>query len=280
MRYGLPTYAPFGRVCTRDRRPSTSADVLFRGCEPGDTARRASPLITETTVRPAAERLVVAATMGPTIHDTHAWRFRTRPGVVEVHADPARFRTLEDPTGRCLRLGCGAALVNLRLAAAQLGRESVLRLLPDPGRPMLLATLRLCGPHRTTPIERALYAATMRSFPAHRPYSDRRPPEPILIELAEAARLEGATLRYVLGDSAAATAVVGTRGDSPAEWLRAGQALQRIMLHAAVRTVSASFRYEVIDTAVASAALDHGDIPQVVLRLARSAPSARPVPSR
>ncbi|TDB79041.1 hypothetical protein E1264_36045 [Actinomadura sp. KC216] len=66
----------------------------------------------------SAERLVVAATMGPTIHDVHAWRFTAVQGLIELHADPVRFRPPRDPLGRNLHLGGGAALVNLRLAAA------------------------------------------------------------------------------------------------------------------------------------------------------------------
>lgn len=233
------------------------------------------PLITQTsvsTLRSAAERLVVAATMGPTIDEVHAWRFKTRPGVVDVHADPARFRTKEDPTGREVHLGCGAALVNLRVAAVQLGREPVLRLLPDPGLPTWLATLRLSGPHRTTPFERLLYAATMRPFPARRPHAEGRPPEPVINEFAEAARLEGATLRRIPGDHAEVTAILSTPGDSPAEWLRAGQALQRIVLHAAVRMASVSFRYDVINDPAASVALENGDVPQVLVTMSRITP--------
>ena len=116
------------------------------------------------TVRTSAERLVVAATMGPTIHDVHAWRFKVVPDLVEVHADPVRFRPVHDPAGRGLYLGCGAALVNLRLAAAQLGHEAVVRLLPDAERPAVLATVRLAGRHRVTREERLLYAATLRPF--------------------------------------------------------------------------------------------------------------------
>ena len=42
------------------------------------------------------------------------------------------------------------------------------------------------------------------------------------------------------GPPAAATAVLATRGDGPADWLRAGQALHRLLAHAADRWVFAS----------------------------------------
>ncbi|MEU5883451.1 hypothetical protein [Spirillospora sp. NPDC047279] len=216
----------------------------------------------------SAERRVVAATMGPTIHDVHAWRFTVAPGAIEVLADPARLRPRHDPAGRGLHLSCGAALVNLRLAAAQLGHEAVVRLLPDAERPTLLATVRLAGRHRVTRAERLLFAATLKPFAARRPAAGGPPPLPVLNELGEAARLEGATL-HTLGPAGADVrpAVLTTRGSSPAEWLRAGQALQRVLLTGVARSVSASFRYDVTDVP----ALEHGDVPQVVLELVSTA---------
>jgi len=175
----------------------------------------------------AAERHVVAATMTPAFHDVPAWRFRILPGQIRVEADATRLRTHADPDGRSVHLNCGAALLNLRLAAAQLSREPVVRLLPDRAAPTLLATVRIAGPHRTAPFERLLYATTLRT-----PLSPTgaRPPGPVLNELVEAARLEGGTL-YLAGEGEGERegkdAVLATRGDGPTAWLRAGQALQR-----------------------------------------------------
>jgi hypothetical protein len=209
-----------------------------------------------------AERLVVAATMAPSKHDVQAWRFRVRPGLIEVRADPARLRSRNDPQGRRLHLSCGAALVNLRLAAAQLGREPVLRLLPDRSLPTLLATVRLTGPHRTSALERRLYAVTLRAAPVPEPYTGDLPPAAVRNELVEAARLEGADLHFT-GDGG--PAILSTRGDGPAEWLRAGQALQRVLLTGVAGTTRIPFRYEIIDAADREGLLDHGEVPQALL---------------
>lgn len=220
-------------------------------------------------VRTSAERLVVAATMGPTIHDVHAWRFKVVPGLIEVHADPDRFRPMHDPAGRSLHLTSGAALVNLRLAAAQLGYEAVVRLLPDAGRPAVLASVRLAGRHRVTREERLLYAATLKPFLAARAPSGMRPAPPVLHELGEAACLEGATL-YPLPEEREAKgrrAVLTTRGDSPAEWLRAGQALQRLLLSGIARSVVTSFMYETADVPGVEDLAEPGEVPQVLLEL-------------
>lgn len=204
------------------------------------------------------ERRVVAAAMAPAVHSVQAWRFRVVPGLIEIRADIARFRTMTDPRARRARsvhLSSGAALFNLRLAAAQLGREPVVRLLPDHSRPGLLGTLRLAGPHRTTPFERRLYAATLKpaqvrqSATAPPPLTAAGTPGPRTAELAEAARLEGATLRRVpqaerVDEPGIESWLLSTPGDGPMAWLRAGQALQRVLLTAAAQSISVSFRDE------------------------------------
>ncbi|MFA1551295.1 hypothetical protein [Actinomadura chokoriensis] len=225
-------------------------------------------------IRASAERLVVAATMGPTIHDVHAWRFKVVPGLVEVHADPDRFRPMHDPSGRGLHLSSGAALVNLRLAAAQLGHEAVVRLLPDAARPSVLASVRLAGRHRVTREERLLYAATLKPFLANRAASGARPALPVVNELGEAARLEGAALHLLTGpgsqEAEGRRAVLTTSGDSPAEWLRAGQALQRLLLSGMARSVSVSFMYETVDVPGVEEVTAPGEVPQVLLELCQS----------
>lgn len=224
-------------------------------------------------IRPgSSERLVVAAAMTPALHGIQAWRFKVIPGLIEVLADQGRFRTMDDPNGRSLHLSCGAALLNLRLAAAQLGREPVVRLLPDRTRPSLLASVRLAGSHRTSPSERLLYAATMRPMPTPGPYGSQPPPLSVANELTEAARLEGASLNP--GDSDG-TYVLSTRGDGPAEWLRAGQALQRILITAAAGTSATSFTYEAVPLPTQASAhpnLQSGDIPQALIHLGAASP--------
>ncbi|GGV37674.1 hypothetical protein GCM10010182_72330 [Actinomadura cremea] len=223
-------------------------------------------------IRAPAERLVVAATMGPTIHDVHAWRLRVVPGLIEVHADRGRFRPTDDPGGRGLHLGSGAALVNLRLAAAQLGHAAVVRLLPDVERPTLLATVRLVGRHRVTREERLLYAATLRPFTS--PVPGDRPSVTVVNELGEAARVEGARLRVLPAGSGDGVrrALLTTRGDSPAEWLRAGRALQRVMLAGTVRAVSTSFAYGRRGLPHLVDLMEPGEVPQVSVTFAGTAP--------
>jgi hypothetical protein len=57
-----------------------------------------------------------AAGLAPSVHNTQPWRFRVTPDVIELHADPTRRLPVADPEDVELRLACGAALFNLRLA--------------------------------------------------------------------------------------------------------------------------------------------------------------------
>jgi len=76
----------------------------------------------------------------------------------------------------------------------------------------------------------------------------------------------------------AATAVLLTRGDRRADWLRAGQALQRLLLHAAGKWVFASLHTQPLEDPVTRAlirdTLSLPGNPQMVLQLGRATSAA------
>ena len=70
---------------------------------------------------------------------------------LRVYADPTRCLPVADPDGRQLVMGCGAAMVNLRFAAAHFGHATSLEILPGHRRDGLLARVRLEERSASTP---------------------------------------------------------------------------------------------------------------------------------
>ncbi|MFC8431879.1 Acg family FMN-binding oxidoreductase [Streptomyces sp. NPDC057253] len=254
----------------------------------------------------AVTALVTAATAAPSLHNAQPWHFRwhSTGRILELRADLGRAMPRTDPDHRALHLGCGAALFNLRVAAAHRGLDTHSRLLPDPSDPYLLAAVRI---GETGPLDReasALFPAIERRHTSRHPFADRPIPANVEKTLRDAAAQEGAQLlfprawhlealldhvrdaegrdtleperlddiqrwthrgllagdgipeqafgprmrsgrapvrdfagrRHVTGRPAAAfettpnLALLGTGHDHPADWLRAGQALERVLL--------------------------------------------------
>jgi hypothetical protein len=183
-----------------------------------------------------ARELVQAAIQAPSIRGTQPWRFTAWPSqqLIAVHADPSRMLRGADPRGRAVHISCGSALFNLRLAVSCAGAEPVTRLLPQPGDPQLLGTVRLTRPCRPSSRDQELYRAIW-ACPAGGPARTASRPvtAAVLAGLREAAAVEGAALFPVEQPGqppARLLAVLATGGDSRSDWLRAGQALQRILL--------------------------------------------------
>lgn len=210
-------------------------------------------------------------------------------------------------------IACGAAVFNLRLAAGHLGLEMQVTLLPDPADPALLARLTPLGLQEPRQAEEELLSAVSRRRTRRDPFVRTYVPPGLLDHLAGAAAAEGTTLIHLPpgdrltafdelmrasqpftrsdpaagaglrapwpsghGDGAWETGqleVLTTPGDTAADWLRAGQGLQRLLLTATTGWVAARFftlvlevpalrervRLEVCDGAHPQAVLEFGD---------------------
>jgi nitroreductase len=147
-----------------------------------------------------------AAIAAPSIHNSQPWLFRPHDERIDVFADRRRRLAATDPDGREMYVSVGAALLNLRIAMLADGHRPLVRLLPDPARPDLAATVTIEPAVSATPQVRALAEAIPRRQTNRRPFGSTPIAQPILDDLAAAARLEGAT--WVTTDPATMAAVL------------------------------------------------------------------------
>jgi nitroreductase len=113
--------------------------------------------------------VLTAAALAPSVHNTQPWRFRLTRDRIELHPDPMRRLPATDPEDRELRLSCGAALFNLRLALRDHGVRPLVTLMPGADAPGALATIRRGG-HRDLDEETR---QLIKAIPARR--SNRKP---------------------------------------------------------------------------------------------------------
>lgn len=176
----------------------------------------------------AVTALVSDAVAAPSMHNAQPWLFRHERGsnTLLLRMDASRALPVEDPSGRALHLGCGAALCNLRVSAAHLGREVRTTLLPDPEDPELLAVATF-GPDAPPQGElAALYPAVHRRRSSRRPFSGERVPGPVLDGLCGAALAEG--VRLVFPDAWHAQTILELAQDAQALEAASPEALQEV----------------------------------------------------
>jgi nitroreductase len=151
----------------------------------------------DTLSRSDIEKAVAAAVAAPSVLNTQPWRFAVHGDTIDLHADLTRSLPVSDPDGRSLTISCGAALLNLRLAIAALGREPVVHLLPAEARPTLLARVRCAGHRSATPEEQALHAAIPKRRSSRLPFTSKRLAHADAAQMEEAAAAEGGQFRLL-----------------------------------------------------------------------------------
>lgn len=145
--------------------------------------------------------LVRQAVLAPSSHNTQPWRFRIAGDTIDVFADRTRALPVNDPDDRELVISCGAALLNLRVGAASLGRETRLTLFPDPVDADWLARLELGGPAAVPAADAALAPWIERRRTYRRRFLPREVAAESLERLVAAAAAEQAALRPFADES-------------------------------------------------------------------------------
>ncbi|WP_326639825.1 nitroreductase family protein [Streptosporangium sp. NBC_01755] len=305
---------------------------------------------TTEEITSAIRTAVGAAVWAPSVHNTQPWSFSIDGEEIALRADSDRRLRLGDPEGREMLISCGAALMNVRLALRRFGREPQVRVLPDPDRPALLATVRVGAAVAPDEHTRLLHAEIERRR-THRagftevPVADRLVEAFVCQASAEGARLTpvrskaavrvlaaltcaaedvqsqdrlltlemirwaqppgsprkdgvsaqgypreprrthphfaqrdythghswGSDTDQFLSTSTGTVAVLTTPGDSREDWVAAGQALQRILLHASAYDISAAFHTQALEMfhlrEFLRQELLSGEYPQMIMRL-------------
>ena len=144
--------------------------------------------------------VLTAAGQAPSLHNSQPWQFRLSPRLIELHADLDRQLPVADPEGRELRLACGAALFNMRLALHGLGIRPIVTLFPDPAQPALLAVVRRGGLKAATPHQLRLLKAVPGRRTNRQPFADIAVSPAEQHALRQAAVEEGSWL-YIVDDS-------------------------------------------------------------------------------
>jgi len=254
--------------------------------------------------------LLATARQAPSPTDRRPWRFRARLGHLELLTarHPGGPGALVGPdSDRQDVIACGAALFNLRLAAAHVGVEPVVTLVPEPEDPGLLARLGSGGLREPHQHEEDLLAAVPRRHTRRTSFTRADLPSELLHDLAAAAAAEGVTMvsvtggralevldeqlteagRHVEHDPASGAGlrvpwpgaqvstgrleILTTAGDTAADRLRAGQALQRLLLTATNFWVAARFFTLALEDPLGRERIRSevcgGRFPQVVLEL-------------
>lgn len=140
--------------------------------------------------------ILEAAIRAPSVHNSQPWRFRVADDSIELLADPARRLPVADPDDRELRLACGAALFNLRLALLSVGLQPKVNIRPSTN-PDCIATIRSGGPATMLADEAALFRAVNHRRTNRKPFLE----QPVAIRerhlLVKAAETEHSRLRVI-----------------------------------------------------------------------------------
>jgi nitroreductase len=152
-----------------------------------------------------AAQLHAAAAAGsraPSLHNSQPWQFRLRDGAIEVLADPRDHLATADRIGWTVRIACGAAAFNARLALLANGTPADVRLRPDPVDPMVMARLRPAPLRPATYTECDLFTAIGRRRSSREPFWPDPVPADVRVRLVDAARAEGSWLELLIGMTA------------------------------------------------------------------------------
>ena len=157
-----------------------------------------------------------AARFAPSILNTQPWRWRVRPGRMELFAEPRRQLGVTDPDGRLLILSCGTALHHAGVGLAAQGWTARVVRTPSMSTTAPLAVLRGFEQVAITPATRQREQAMRTRHTDRRPVSDQPIAPPIIRAVTASApgavRLQILTAEQVLELAAAVSRADAIQG--------------------------------------------------------------------
>ena len=179
----------------------------------GDTPLSATTLPVWAGPAERLRFLLGYAVFAPSKLNVQPWAFEIEGEEARLYADFRRALRASDPRDRELGIACGAALFNLRVAAAHFGYTTSVEALASWRRDGLLARLRLEERRAPTAEEEMLFGAIPRRRTNRLPLDSREPARGLVAELAREAALEGAVVRPVEEKERRAVAELVAEGD-------------------------------------------------------------------
>ena len=110
------------------------------------------------------------AVLAPSGHNTQPWTFAIVPDGIEVFADYTRRLPLVDPAHRELLMSVGAAIMNLRVAAAHFGFDSTVLYQRNPSETSAMALVSMRETCDANPSLRRLFPAILRRRTNRQPF--------------------------------------------------------------------------------------------------------------
>jgi hypothetical protein len=177
------------------------------------------------TAQEIAAYVVGAAVWAPSVHNTQPRWFSANGQEISLYADAGRRLVVADPRGREMMISCGAALFTARLALRSLGYVPETCVLPDPGRPLLVARVSWQRRAAAAGYEQRLFSQVPLRR-THRGGFDPLPLPPDLVAVLHAgAGRDGARLRVIDGEGS--RAVLAAAVETAEHALRADGAYAR-----------------------------------------------------
>ena len=153
------------------------------------------------------------AVLAPSGHNTQPWSFAVVPDGIEVFADYTRRLPHVDPADRELLMSLGAAIMNLRVAAAHFGFDSTVLYPRNPSDTTAVALVSLRETCDANPPLRRLFPAILRRRTNRQPFDGEPIDADAVSALADVADEHPDFVQFLLPRDKVRIAELVARGD-------------------------------------------------------------------